>query len=96
MDTNDVLKSIRIALYEEERKAFIRRENFDKNSIVIMATRNAIEHIQFGMGAVWYAKDSDEMRLFGYELKAIDGDDFEIYIAKRITIIAFSKMEEKE
>lgn len=94
MDTNDILMSVKVALYEEKRKVSMCREFFDDNDYTIMATRNAIEHIQFGMYPLMFKRDSDEIRLFGYKVEVIEGDDLRMYLAKEIKMVEWSKMME--
>ena len=95
MDTNDIVKSIKVALYEEGVRAQKCREDFIREDYTIFVTNKAMEHLRFGMYPMFdFKRDSNEARLFGCKVEMIGGDDLRMYLAKEIKVVEWSKMEE--
>lgn len=96
MDTNDIFTSIKVALFEEHKRAQKCREDFISEDYTIFATSKAMEHIRFRMYPLVFMRDSDEVRLFGCKVEIIGGDDLRMYLAKEIRVVEWSKMEGAE
>lgn len=96
MDTNDVFRSIKVALWEEQTRAQKCREDFIREDYTIFVTNKAMEHIRFGMYPLEFKRNSDEVRLFGCKVEMIGGDDLRMYLAKEIDVVEWSRMEEGE
>ncbi len=94
MNGKDLRLSIQCALYEEQKKAYNNRELFDRNKIAIMATAKAVSMITAMLDpCVNYYSDC-HTELFGCKLKMIDGEDAEVYLARKIPILPAKLSEE--
>lgn len=96
MSGEDLMLSINCAIYEEQRKAYNNMESFDRDNITIMATAKAIHMITAMLDAVPFVNfyPDRHTKCFGCNLKMIDGEDVEIYLARKIPIITAKLSEE--
>lgn len=94
MNGNDLMLSINCAIYDEQRKAYNNMEIFNRDEITIMATAKAIRMITAMVAPyVEYYVDG-QTKCFGCNLKMIDGEDVEIYLARKIPILPTKLSEE--
>lgn len=94
MNGNDLMLSIRCAIYDEQRKACNNREIFDRNEITIMATSEAIYLITVTLDPCINYYSDGRTEIFGCKLKMIDGADAEVYLARKIPILSAKLSEE--
>lgn len=94
MNGNDLMLSIKCAIYEEQRKACNNREIFDRNKITIMATAKAIAMITAMLDPCVNVYSDSHTELFGCKFKMIGGEDAEVYLARKIPILSAKLSEE--
>ena len=88
MNGSDLMLSIKCALYEEELKAHKQMEIFDRDKITIMATAKAIYKIANMLEPYRNFYQEGYTKCFGCNLKMIEGNGEELYIAREIPIIS--------
>lgn len=88
MSGEDLMLSIKCAIFEEQKKAYYNREIFDRTKITIMATAKVICMITATLEPYvnWYS--DGQTKCFGCNLKMIGGDGVHIYLAKDIPILS--------
>ena len=94
MTGNDLILSIKSAIYEEQKKAYNNREYFDRDKITIMATAKAIYMITAITEPFVKHYSDGNTKCFGCNLKMIDGADAEVYLARKIPIFTAKLSEE--
>lgn len=94
MSGEDLMISIKCAIYEEQRKAYNNMESFDRDNITIMATAKAIYMITAMLEPYVNYYSEGYTKCFGCNLKMIDGEDTEVYLARKIPIITAKLSEE--
>ena len=88
MNGNDLMLSIKCALYEEQINAHKQMKIFDRDKITIMATAEAIFKSVNLLEPYGILYQEGVTKCFGCNLKMIDGKGEELYIARRIPIIS--------
>lgn len=94
MNGNDLMLSIKCAIYEEQRKAYNNTEIFKRDDITIMATAKAIFMITATIEPNINYYTEEITKCFGCNLKMIDGEDAEVYLARKIPILSTKLSEE--
>lgn len=94
MSGEDLMLSIKCALYEEQRKAYNNIESFDRDKITIMATAKAIHMIITMVEPYVNYYTEGITKCFGCNLMMIDGADAEVYLARKIPILTAKLSEE--
>lgn len=90
----NLMLSIKYALDEEQRKAYNNIECFDRDKITIMATAKALFEISRMLEPYVNYYSDGVTKCFGCNLKIIDGEGEEIYIARKIPILSEKLAEE--
>ena len=88
MNVNDLILSIKCALYEEQINAHKQMKIFDRDEITIMATQEAIDKIFLLTEPLINFCIDGNTKCFGCNLKRIDGKADDLYIARKIPIIS--------
>lgn len=94
MSGEDLMISIKCAIYEEQRKAYNNMESFDRDKITIMATTKAMHMIDAMLEHYFNYYFDGNTKCFGCNLKIIDGEDAEVYLARKIPILTAKLSEE--
>ena len=94
MNVNDLLLSINVALYEEQRRAYNNKELFNRDELTIMATRKVVFSIADQFTHYMNFRIDEKTTCMGCKVVIIDGDGDDIYIARKVTILTAKLGEE--